>query len=312
MCQGSHTVGVSPKRTISFSSPRQKPVINRIRDSMPASRNGIASSSDVTPSQRAPSSRNAREHSTAPCPYASAFTTAPTVTPAPACFSTVRKFCRKVASDLSAQVGRVGTRLRISAVVATALDYSGSSSRAQVTLGLLPLGSGGSSRARAPAPHDISVPCQREVHGDLGFHFYRLIVQDIRPVAPLAHRLNCRLSQHGMASQYFEILDRALLADHRLQYDSALNSRTSRQRGIRRLHFANQVSLAQGRNTKRSNEGGRPHHRQNRARACLKQIPNSIRIAPYCTGDRGTRDSNRWLSVSSIRRSALRNSRRHS
>src|SRR6267154_2934242 len=189
MCQGSHTVGVSPRRTISFSSPRQKPVINRIRDSIPASRNGIASSSDVTPSQRAPSSRNAREHSTAPCPYASAFTTAHTVTPAPACFNTVRKFCRKVMSETSAHVGRVATRLMISAVVATGLDYSGSRAWPQVTLGLLPPVSEVASVAAVAgegARATYSIPRQREVHGDLCFHFHRLVIQNIRAVAPLA------------------------------------------------------------------------------------------------------------------------------
>src|SRR5712671_6329029 len=224
MCQGSHTVGVSPKRTISFSSPRQKPVINRIRDSMPASRSGMASSSDVTPSHFAPSASSAREHSTAPWPYASAFTTAHTVTPAPACFSTVRKFCRKVMSETSAHVGRVATRLRISAVVATGLDYSGSPERPQVTLGLLLPVLCLTSVARLRR----SIPGQRKVHGDQSLHFNRLIVQNIGPVAPLAHRLNCRPHQHGMARQDFEIFDGACLADHRLQYDCALNTRTAR------------------------------------------------------------------------------------
>src|ERR1700732_4442787 len=38
---------------------------------------------------------------------------------APTCFCTVRKFCRNVLKETSAQVGRVATRLRISAVLAT-------------------------------------------------------------------------------------------------------------------------------------------------------------------------------------------------
>src|ERR1700723_2762497 len=224
MCHGSHTVGVSWSRTISLSSPRQKPVINKMRDSMPASRSGIASSSEVTPSQRAPSSRNAREHSTAPCPYASAFTTAHTVTSGPAFFTTVRKFCCNVVRETSAHVGRVATRLGISMVVATEVDYSGSGARPQVTLGLLP-------SDVLPSPAQISrrsVSSQREVHGDLSFYFDGLIVQNVRPVVPLAHGIDSSRHEHRMAGQDDEIFNRTLLADHCLQHDGPLNTGAAR------------------------------------------------------------------------------------
>src|SRR5262249_52226065 len=91
----------------------------------PDSRSGMASSSEVTPSHLAPSASRALEHSTAPCPYASALTTAQTVTAGPTCFCTVRKFWRRVARDTSAQVGRVAARLRISAVLATLAIIAG-------------------------------------------------------------------------------------------------------------------------------------------------------------------------------------------
>ena len=98
-CPGSQTVGVNCRRMISSSSPRQNPVISRMRVRMPASRRGIASSSDVTPSQRAPSSSRARAHSVAPCPYASAFTTAQIVIPDPMCRCTAPKLKRRLASE---------------------------------------------------------------------------------------------------------------------------------------------------------------------------------------------------------------------
>ena len=109
---------------ISSSSPRQNPVISNMRVRMPASRRGMASSSEVTPSQRAPSSSSARAHSVAPCPYASAFTTAQMVIPGPMRRCTAPKLQRRLVSETWAQVGRVAVRFRISAV-ATEGDYSG-------------------------------------------------------------------------------------------------------------------------------------------------------------------------------------------
>src|SRR5437879_2548127 len=47
------------------------------------------------------------------------------VTPAPTCFCTVWKFCRSADSETSAHVGRVATRLTISAVVATLAIIAG-------------------------------------------------------------------------------------------------------------------------------------------------------------------------------------------
>ena len=61
-----------------------------------------------------------------------------------------------------------------------------------------------------------SVAGQREVHRDLSFDFHRFIVQNVRPVAPLAHGVDSRLDQHRMPSHNFKVLNRALLADHGL------------------------------------------------------------------------------------------------
>src|SRR5208282_1877184 len=122
-------------------------------------------------------------------------TTAQTVTLAPACFTTVRKFCRRVTRETSAQVGRVATRLMISTVLATGLDYSGSGARAQVTLGLLlcevqfPVSSFLSGALETGNPKletGQSIPRQREVHRDLGFHFDGLVIENVGPVAALA------------------------------------------------------------------------------------------------------------------------------
>ena len=92
---------------------------------------------------------------------------------------------------------------------------------------------------------------QREIHRDLGFHLDRLIVQNVRLVAPLAHRVNRRTCKHRMTGQNSEFLNRSLLADHRLQQHGSLNSRTSCQRRIRWLNFVKQASFADVREAER-------------------------------------------------------------
>src|ERR1700688_4352264 len=58
---------------------------------------------------------------------------------APTCFRTARKFCRSVLRETSAQVGRVATRLRISAVLATFAIIAAAACAPHVTLGLVPI-----------------------------------------------------------------------------------------------------------------------------------------------------------------------------
>src|SRR5581483_3660041 len=65
-------------------------------------------------------------------------TTAQTSTPRPTCACTVRKFCRKVLSDTSAQVGRVAWRTSfLVEVLGTGSDYSGPPISRHVTCVLL-------------------------------------------------------------------------------------------------------------------------------------------------------------------------------
>src|SRR5579862_2899593 len=84
-------------------------------------------------------------------------------------------------------------------------DYSGSSRRAEVTLGLLP-------PFMAPLRAD-SVSTQNEVHGDLCLHLNCLAVENVRTVAPLADSLNCGWNQHGMPGNQLQIFYRSILAD---------------------------------------------------------------------------------------------------
>ena len=84
--------------------------------------------------------------------------------------------------------------------------------------------------SRVPARDPLSAR-QDEVHLDLGFHFHGLAIENIGPVAPLAHGIERRRDQQGMAAQGLKILDRAVAADYRPQDYQPLNAYLPRQRG---------------------------------------------------------------------------------
>ena len=105
-------------------------------------------------------------------------------------------------SETSAQVGRVATRLRVSAVVATVAIIAGAAEVATLRRGY--------SRPNGVSI-DVSTRCfhqrplvfrKREVYRDLRFHFDGLAVQDVGSVSPLTHRFNCSVNQHGMSREY--------------------------------------------------------------------------------------------------------------
>jgi len=134
-----NTVGVSFRRdNLAFLRRGQKPVINRMRDRCPPreAESPQIERRDAQPAR--PSSRNAREHS----PRRGrgiGLHHAQTVTPAPACLYNGAKVLPEIGKgNFRPSGGAVATRLGISTVVATEVDYSGSGAAPQVTLGLLP------------------------------------------------------------------------------------------------------------------------------------------------------------------------------
>ncbi len=95
-----------------------------------------------------------------------------------------------------------------------------------------------------------------------------------------------------MARQESEILDCALLANHRLQHHDSLNARASRQRGICGLNFVNQISLADVGAAQRMRDRNERSRRQNGARATLKQARRPMRIsASNCSRNIETKSS---------------------
>src|SRR5882762_2579950 len=83
---------------------------------------------------------------------------------------------------------------------------------------------------------------QREIHLNLRFHGHRLAIQHVRPVPPLLHGLDRRGGQHRVSADQPQVLNRAVLADFRLQQHGTLDPRLAGQRRIIRLHFLDQKS----------------------------------------------------------------------
>ena len=127
------------------------------------------------------------------------------MTLSPTCRSITRRLWRRFASEISAQVGRVAVRFNIS-IVATSADYSGESCNTQVTPVLLLYASD------PPKVLFFLTARQHEVHRDLRLHLHRLSVERVRPVAPLLHRINRSLHQHGMSAEDLQIFNHAVPA----------------------------------------------------------------------------------------------------
>src|SRR6185369_4600672 len=73
---------------------------------------------------------------------------------------------------------------------------------------------------------------QREVHVDLSRYLDRLAVQLSRLVHPLFHRFESGRNQQRMAADYLEILNRAVLRNHRRQVNHTRNARLLGERRI--------------------------------------------------------------------------------
>src|SRR5438094_10422784 len=107
------------------------------------------------------------------------------VTSATTCICRVRKFCRRLVNETSAQVGRVAWRTDFPVTVVATTPRLYPSQRL----------CGGYARATGT----VSVPGEHKIHHDLGFHLDWLAVQNVGPIPPLPHRRNCRCDQHRVS-----------------------------------------------------------------------------------------------------------------
>src|SRR6476646_5382048 len=86
---------------------------------------------------------------------------------------------------------------------------------------VLPIELSGAHPNALPVPHQLHdrylTAGQGEVDRNLGFHFHWLAVQDVRFVLPLLHCFDGGRSQHRVATDQAQVLDRTILADFGLQ-----------------------------------------------------------------------------------------------
>src|SRR5215469_7444256 len=75
---------------------------------------------------------------------------------------------------------------------------------------------------------------------DVRVDFYRLAIENRRPVAPLADGFERRLDEHGIAADNFERLDRAVRCDSGVQFYTPFLVNLFRQIRINRLNAVNQ------------------------------------------------------------------------
>src|SRR5258706_4340862 len=95
------------------------------------------------------------------------------------------------------------------------------------------------TRSGAPVPRPARQPVllvKRKNHVNGGVDFDRIAIEKSRLIAPLPDSIQRGLLQQAMAAQNFELLNRAVLADDRVQTHGARDARLASQRRINRLN----------------------------------------------------------------------------
>src|SRR5262245_32654015 len=93
--------------------------------------------------------------------------------------------------------------------------------------------------------HSLAV--QFEIDRNLGHHFDRRTVQDVRPKSPLAYRVSGCSLQQRVTRDNAQILDAASAADHGLKHHLAFNPGPLCQQGILWLHTADDAAFIESR-----------------------------------------------------------------
>src|SRR5205807_2299023 len=122
---------------------------------------------------------------------------------------------RSVTRETSAHVGRVATRFRISAVVATVAIIAGAVPVTTLRWGY--------SRLIDSLERTLWRLFKRKVDRDLSLHLNRFVVQDIRPITPAVDCVDSSAHQHGMPTQHAKVFDSSFFADNCRQHDFALD-----------------------------------------------------------------------------------------
>src|SRR6266851_3830791 len=101
------------------------------------------------------------------------------------------------------------------------------------------------TRSGAPVPRPARQPVllvKRKNHVNGGVDFDRIAIEKSRLIAPLPDSIQRGLLQQGMAVQNFELLNRAVLADDRVQTHGARDARLASERRVYRLNTVDDAS----------------------------------------------------------------------
>jgi hypothetical protein len=86
-----------------------------------------------------------------------------------------------------------------------------------------------------------------EIHLDLCLYVNGAVIQDIRMIDPLFDGIDRRRHEHRVTADEFQILNRPIFADIRLQQNRTLDSRLPRKWRIGWLHFLGQETFRHAR-----------------------------------------------------------------
>src|SRR5204863_4934006 len=112
---------------------------------------------------------------------------------------------------------------------------------------------------------------------DLGFDFYRFVIQKIRPVSPLADSVDGGAGQHRMTTFDCETFDRAGLADDGSQLHRPLNSSLTCQRWIGWLDSENHIAFRPVRDADGMGRSGRS--RGDGHNGISQPVGNAVRVS---------------------------------
>src|SRR5229473_1664750 len=184
------------------------------------------------------------------------------------------------------------------------------------------------TRSGAPVPRPARQPAllvKRKNHVNGGVDFDRIAIEKSRLVAPLPDSIQRGLLQQGMAVQNFELLNRAVLTDDRVQTHGARDARLTSERRINRLNTvddarcldvaayakrASQLRLRWGRRTTHAPDDATEHATHgaagNAARNATAHASGHIRLGVFLNNLNFLRDDLRCHQLAGIHQMCLR------
>src|SRR6266849_3618691 len=184
------------------------------------------------------------------------------------------------------------------------------------------------TRSGAPVPRPARQPAllvERKNHVNGGVNLDGITIEKSRLIAPLPDSIQRGLLQQGMAVQNFELLNRAVLTDDRVQTHGARDARLTSERRINRLNTvddtrcldvaayakrASQPRLRWGRRTTHATDDATEHAAHgaagNAARNATAHASGHIRLGVFLNNLNFLRDDFRRHQLAGIHQVSLR------